>query len=474
MSSGKKSYKRRKPRPERLVESLTLAVLVLVGLIAVLEMGPPGILLFTGSTPMNTGLLGTSDLYAEVRKVYPNTYIFLNLSRIPSLFDKCGRAVLIIISPEIPYESPDLESLKGLLSRCSFLGVIVADETGNSNTVLEALGSSVRVRGDRILDLESSEPYPVAIFNTSWGYRGELRLDIASSLSGSAALSGIVPSGYLESRGSRVPAIDIPVAYEEEKDSASFFVIGDGSLFLNQILRSQYREKYLGLFMGALNNMCLSDPGCIVIFDGSKYIGQDPAVLASRGVNPALLITPEFIASAMARIIHPATWIPPLIGFADLSIRRILSISYLANVLVLSSSVLAISLVLLSRAPQRTVDRQAEDLEGFNILAAKISRGKTGRRDFLELSAMINSSLREMLGVSADDPKCPGALSSKGVEKGFAERFCRDLKRLRRRASLDSLRPLRVNWGSVSASLIRSFTDIVMILGAAEENEEAS
>jgi len=461
-------------RFETLVGGITVLTLILIGLVAVLELGPPQIFIYTGATPFNTGPLGTSTLYAETKSRYPNTLTVVNWSRPPPLPEGCGVAVLIVISPEIPYNGDDAGRAVDYISRCSERGLLVVDESGNANQLLYFIGSSVRVNGDRILDISSRLPYPAAVFNTSWGFGGDLTLDIASSLSIVAseghliALAGAVPAGYVSNQSTLSPDsvyFDIPVAYEDVFGNTSVFAIGDGSLFLNQVIESSYKAGYLRLYIEALDHLCRNRPDCYVVFDATAYIGGDPVSIVMRGVNPSLLVTPEFIASAIARILHPATWLPPALSWADTAIKRLVSISNLARILVVSTSVLILSLVLLSKAPARRADAPAGAAGDASIamegrIAELAMRPSTGRRGFLEVYRAIDDILYRALGARLASKECAPRLADAGVDPRDAETFCRYMRRMGRRASLETPYPLIVRWGQAIERALELYSEV--------------
>ncbi|HWQ16321.1 MAG TPA: hypothetical protein VNL13_00620 [Sulfolobales archaeon] len=465
---------------EILVGAASIIFLALIGLLAVLELGPPRIMIYTGASPLNTGLLGASDLYSETKGMYPNTIIITNWSMVRNIIAGCKNAVLITISPEIPYSSYEAEEIVRQLSQCGSLGLLVADESGNANPLLEAIGSRIRVEGTRILDLSTGLPYPTAVFNTSWGYGDRVTLDIASRLivtgSGSQGheifVSGVVPAAYIVNQ-TESPQIstqriylDAAIAMEERFGSISVFAIGDGSIFLNQVMRSQYRDRYLELYEGALKHLCKDNADCMVLMDASKYIGGDPASLINRGVNPALLVTPEFLASAIARIIHPATWFPPLISQADNTLRGLITISNLAKILIISTSVLVISLVMLSKTPTRRVDTAIEvgSISPGELVGGKgvkdLGGRKLGRKDFLEVYRAIDEIIYSVTGTRLSEPGCGRRLTEMGVDRDLAEGFCKYMRRTALRARLRRPYPLILRWSRAIERAIDMYHEI--------------
>ncbi len=458
---------------ETLVGGITVLTLILIGLVSILELGPPQIMIYTGATPFNTGLLGTSELYAETKSRYPNTLVVVDWSRPPPLPDRCQVVVLIVISPEIPYGDREASLIGDLLSKCSEKGILVADESGNSNMLLTFLGSSVRVVGNKILDIASGLPYPTAIFNTSWGYRGELTLDIASSLSKieleghSTLLSGFIPAAYINWSGEAEADVyfDVPIAYEDVFGNITAFIIGDGSIFLNQVMRSSYRDRYLSLYIEILDHFCRYRADCYILFDVTRYIGGDPVSIIMRGVNPALLVTPEFIASSIARIIHPATWLPPVVSWADTAIQRLVAISNLARVLVISTSVLILSLVLLSKTPARRTDTPIASEEDISIalegrLTDLVRKSSIGRREFQDIYRAIDEIVYRWLGTRLASKECPSKLSKGGVDPKIAKSFCRYMSKMGRRATLETIYPPIVRWEKAIEKALKLYSEI--------------
>ncbi len=469
--------------PEILIGAATIVSLVLIGLLAVLELGPPRIMIYTGASPFNTGLLGASDLYSETKTIYPNTYVITNWSAADNLLAGCKNAVLVTISPETPYSIDEARSIAMLLSRCRLVGLLAADESGNANALLEAIGSRVRVEGTRIFDVSTGLPYPVAAFNTSWGYGGDLVLDIASRLalieSGSRdheiLVSGVVPAARIVNQtGSQQTPIqgvsfDVIVAVEEGFENKNIFIVGDGSIFLNQVLRSQYRDRYLDLYRGALKHLCMDQSSCTILMDASRYIGGDPVSLISRGVNPSLLVTPEFIAAAIARIIHPATWLPPSISWADNTLQRLIAISNLVRILIISTSVLVISLIILSKTPARRADKPIEMAERIRHVditnhtnLKELRAGKLGRKDFLEIYRIIDEIIYSATGAKLEEPGCGEKLAEKGVDRDLARSFCSYMRGTALRAMLARPYPLFLSWGKAIERAIDMYYRVSM------------
>jgi hypothetical protein len=128
----------------------------------------------------------------------------------------------------------------------------------------------------------------------------------------------------------------------------------------------------------------------------------------------------------------------------------LVSISNLSRVLVISTSVLIVSLVLLSRAPPRRsdslidVDRDVSDMVAIGRVDRSVG---VGRRVFIELYRSIDETIYREAGVRLGDSGCAEKLVDRGVDIDLAREFCTYMNRMARRAMLRSIYPPIVRWG---------------------------
>ncbi|MEZ0290610.1 MAG: hypothetical protein ABWJ42_05920 [Sulfolobales archaeon] len=468
----------RKKRDITLIMSGTLAVLFLIGILAVMEQGPPTARIYLGASPLNTGPLGVSDLYIRIKEEYPRTIIVSDWSRV-TLISACSRAVLILISPEKPYTTRVLESVKKVSDNCDNFNLLIADEGNYSNKLLELFDSSIRINGSTVLSTyiynTSGERisvrrglnitilpveyllYPVASFDLE-ALRGEnssvvnLTLDIASLLdiskNSSVRVFGYVDRGFIMSKDRATPTSyiivyrlnntdlyfyedlsfsqiphpihlsqNIPVAALEDKYKTKIIVFSDGSIFLNQVLRSSRGEPYYTLFKNALDFLCDRDVNCIILLDASAYNGIDPVDAIN---NPSLLrLVPlsQIIAMFLARILHPTTWLPPAVSWFNSFISDLLSVSFLRS-LVFILLILVISLVWLRREVMMRDYSYKEivyrDILHFRDLVESIRSGRyrIDKRDFISLYDLIEEIFNTYLDTSLRSPWLADYLSN--------------------------------------------------------------
>lgn len=224
-----------------------------------------------GSSPINPGRFGLSR-FVELLRSYGMRVVYVSnwsyLERVKS----GGRVCVVLTSPEYGYEIREAVAIAKLLNSSGGL-LIVADESVSSNTVLEVLGSKVRISGKHILD-EYYEPYPRAIFTIEQS-RVALRLDKASDLSGCDEVIGYAEAYSPESS---VPELK-PVGCVERLGSITLVVIGDGSILANQALElgGSYSEL-MKLLVLLIRRYCSSN--CLIYVESGKY-RSDPTLYKS-------------------------------------------------------------------------------------------------------------------------------------------------------------------------------------------------
>ncbi|MEM4965249.1 MAG: hypothetical protein QXS45_00510 [Sulfolobales archaeon] len=485
----------------------TLAALLFIGVVAVLEQGPPSVRIFTGSSPLNTGPLGTSDFYMKIKEIYPRTLIVTNwLDHIK--LSNCDKAVLVVISPEEVYSDKEIYNIKDLASKCGSFNIFIADETANSSALLRAFNSSIEITGSIIL--EKPEPgdlrgykvslgntsavvfpvesliYPKALFdlklleaggNSSYYKSYNVTLDIASFITynresdHNITVIGYIPSGlivnssiispeyyvvqeystsgreyysllriinpssslaqYSQSKTqfeieniSSLPLIYFaPVGVIEETRGSRILVVSDGSIFLNQVFRSDYRDLYLNLSLDLIRYLCENDERCVILFDSSKYLGLEPLEAIKDPSLVRLVPLYQLIAFFLARILHPATWLPPVISWFNNFILDLLRTFFVRPMLILLL-VLIFSIPWLRREemyrdkPFREVDYK--DILQFSELVERIKRGRHrfGRDDFIELYNFINNLMKSYVNMDLLDPVLPSHISSRfGIDQ---------------------------------------------------------
>ncbi|HIP56862.1 MAG TPA: hypothetical protein EYH02_02165, partial [Ignisphaera aggregans] len=110
-----------------------------------------------------------------------------------------------------------------------------------------------------------------------------------------------------------VEANNISVAVYEEVERIRIVVIGDGSIFLNQVLSSSVSHEYLRILMALVNMLCENDRNCFIVVEGSKYRGTSVVEVLRNPytIDPRELVLAAFLFTA--KLLHPSTWLSPLI-----------------------------------------------------------------------------------------------------------------------------------------------------------------
>jgi len=236
---------------------------------------------YSGASPDNVEYDGTSNLIQLLRMWGYNTYVIKGwdfLAR-PNVEGSCN--VLMIISPEKPYYSYELNVIEDLTFRGTH--VIIADEGVFSNAVLNALKSHVRISNTRVY-VGSEETFEAVV--EIGGVRHSIYFAYASALN--------VTGGGVKVL-SEVGGFKIVV--EENLSKSKLLVIGDGSIFTNAaLITSSSINPYVRFLNSILTYLCGDKPPTVIV-DGSKY-GLEAEPLSK-------LITSGDISYLIASLINP-------------------------------------------------------------------------------------------------------------------------------------------------------------------------
>lgn len=481
-------------REYKAVSATLIILLVAIALIALAEKGPPTIAVFRGASPFNTGPIGTYSLYTMMRSRYPHTSITESYDELKMLFSKAKHCLFIAVSPEKPYSEEEAQKIIDALSMCGSPAVMVADERDTSNTLLRSLGASMEVVGNVVLDPTGSL-YPIAIFTLtpplgSLNKSYIVRLDIASSIAvgSSAEVIGYVvevPQNTVEHSITSPQAI---AAYEELyrfNKTVRVIVIGDGSIFLNQVLRdygdlnleeagvSSHQNQYSALIMDLVGVLCGYELSCTISIDGTRYpaISLESLQIFSQ-YSEAVLYTDvlHIVVAYILRLIHPSTWLPPALSYIN-TVFRTLSSNFIAMVLASGIGLLPTYLYLVSRfSPVRDHRlREVSEVEYFitSDIRNAVIRGAVSldKYDFIRLFTIVDTILKTVYGCSLCSSEAEAyiakALNSYRDSKRFVERMCR----LYRKASRGGILPIVFSWNRVVLRAIRDCENILRALG---------
>ncbi len=434
-----------------LVPTTTFLALLIASLIAVVELGPPSVGVPVGASPLSTGKLGTSKLLYMLRERFEDVRVVRDWITANNSVEVCDKLLIVVVSPEKPFTEKDLDSIKSLSKKCNTTLLFIADETGHSNTILEGLGFSVRVDSRLLLKLsqaqilENASYFLKAFFNYPGGYSDELYLDKASFIesanesSEDTLILGVTPSRevVLVDDGT-VRAVSelsgssevIPVAVLETLDQCKALVISDGSILTNQVLEDEtWGRRYVRLLSESIDLLISGSGSVLVLVDSTKYEYVDPARLLSS--NPQLYADPLILTSyVLVRLIHPSTWLPPLIEYINDISSKLFSIGTLALVAAAVFFGIVIVATILQKAPEGVKDQAMERVVSRDyftladlreeILAGRVGLGK---EDFITLYEIVNEVFKDVVGVPLSDERLINVLTSRGLDPVKARRF---------------------------------------------------
>ncbi len=455
-------------REVRLVPVAVALALVALGLLALAEKGLPGGAVALGPSPLNPLSFGTRVLYELARSRYV-TYVATDVGDLAKV--KAERCVYIIVSPELPVSRAG-EILSSLLAGCSEVALLVADESTESNELLQAAGSLISIPGNRVGVVSGGRLslYPNASI-TVGGREYRITLDLASEILGGT------PIGYLEGlavvvdvnstepiyRGTGV------VASEEFLGRVRVLVIGDGSILLNQALTSNCTE-YRDLALGILEYLCSGSPSCVVLLDSMHYPLVSPLEALKAPLSPADY---AYVTLALlATLIHPATWLPHLLRWLDIAFEYLLRPPLGYATVSIASLYLAFAL---SRSYLYRRDSPLpEQVERELYLTADVRRAilsgavKLGPRDFVNLYRIVDAVSTRILGVELSSEEFPRTLG-KYLSDDLANEYWEMMNRYYRRATGGSRRPLVVRWRKVVLGAIEASEAVFNVLGTSLE-----
>jgi len=461
-------------RDVRVLSTLSTLILIAIGLIALAETQPPKLYVFRGASPFNDGAIGTVDFVNMVRSRYPDTISILSLYELSGI-SRADRCLYIVISPEIPYSVEEARYIvNALVSSCNRLSFLIADENITSNNILMSLDSGISIEG-RIIYSNVYGFYPPTYIDLRGIAReGDAKvynivLDIASPIDvkGPAIVIGRTVDGY---------TVAVYRSLYILNRSIDVIAIGDGSIFLNQVMRSN-TTIYRDLVMSLTNILCGYDARCKVIFDGSHYQAIDPlTIFSSSGfrlsdINSLAIYQDVFTIalSVILRFIHPSTWLQSLLKYIS---RFYVSITKSFLLSTTTSVVLTAVIYMVFLGTENVVNDQrlseVREIEMFEFrdLRESIARGKyrLTKHDFINLFEIMDNVFRSVVGVELCSNVALGYISILvGSEKAgkYIDRMCRGY----RKAVRGGIRPFILSWHRYTMSMIRESESILNAMG---------
>ncbi|MEN3062103.1 MAG: DUF4350 domain-containing protein [Candidatus Methanosuratincola petrocarbonis] len=187
----------------------------------------------------------------------------LSISEAAGAIDPASTA-LLIVGPDLPFSPEGASRIRSYLESGGI--VVLMDDFGEGNSLLEGLGVGARINGSLLLDplfMQSSRYCPVASPDTSSSSSApspgsgspysQVTLDYASVVDlegGGKVLLWSSPFSYLDldsdgSNSAGEPTGPFPVAVELKVGSGRLVVVSDSSLLINSLLASGGNTEFI-------------------------------------------------------------------------------------------------------------------------------------------------------------------------------------------------------------------------------------
>lgn len=446
--------------------TVTLSIIIalaIIGVIGLAEKRPPSIYVFKGASPFNTGFIGTSYLVSLIRSRYPDTSIINSITKLPEIFSRGETCVYVVISPEIEYTSKDIDIILNALKKCRTTSILIADEYITSNKLLEVLNSSIRITGIPIINTHADFPTPYVpafIFIPEINRNYTLLLDIASNLS-------IVENG--NSRAVGFVGSKVVAAYEHMKNiNGIVFVLGDGSIFLNQALRSNI-TKYRFFALDLIKYLCNNKPSCRIVIDGSRYAGKPIEEVFMKFQSNASIYTDTLFlgTSFIARILHPSTWLQSLIKLIN-SMFNSIKQNYIVSLALVFILAILIYYFLKREIQAIKEDNRLEEqkeIESYitGSIREAIVRGKIKltKNDFITLFTIVNNVTKILYGMDL----CSDGLINVVPRVENVNRYVMDMCKLYRKATKGGFTPVVISWNRTTFKMLRRSEEFLKLVG---------
>lgn len=459
--------KDKKPQKLPMITKSTTLALLLIGFIAMIEYGPPAIPLVQGPSPFNSGSLGTSKLAQILASEGYNVIPVTNWNKTANaLKTGCNTVLIIIVSPEIPYTTDDISSIKSIINSCNSVSFIIGDEGPYTNLILSEIGSGTQIISSRRILEPAGDPYPYATLKTPSGNAYYLRLDKAAPLDiKNGAIMGI-------SEG-------LPVASYQILNKSKIYTLGDGSIFLNQVLNlpANVSSPYKNFILQLVND--LTTPGSTVLIEASKYIStSNPQELALQSGLDALN-NPELFLLLLSRIIHPRFWAPLLFNAINAYLTNLLSIEPIKVIIIII--MVFIGYRFISRNIGKSVyDSKLEDTSEIDVIVdTQIRRSLLGKKikltknDFIALYEVMDQVITKTVGVKmSEHDNMVKVLVANGIDEKVAKRYVNDMNKLYIKITKKKFRPIIFSWNRKISEMIKLSETVLNKFGSTLAGEK--
>ena len=258
------------------------------------------------------------------------------------------------------------------------------------------------------------------------------------------------------------------------------YVISDGSLFINQVLRSnQTRYNYKEFVKDLVTSMAPNPRSTIVFIDASKY---ELKPLTELKYSPETVVKdPKKLLALIGLLLHPYTWFP---WFANLArsleskaLKLLASDEGLLALITIVASLLASGLLSRLIGVKGEVISRDEALTGTSevdiVIDTELRRSiasgrrvKLGKRDFISLYKLVDEALRKTIGSGLDDKDVARKIANiANLDEHRVVKYVERMNKLKIKVERGALLPIVLSWNATLHKLIEESNRMLEKLG---------
>lgn len=240
---------------------------VLVAIIGVafmmLPIGVPMIKTFSDYSMFNRDWNGCSKF---AKKIYQNNYKIVPIISPYNTYDfNQKNGVLFIIGPSLDFSDNEVEQVREFLNNGNT--IVIADDFGTANQVLEKLNISAKVSKNRVNDMFyylNDDLIITCRIKNDFG--NSITMNVPSYVNLNEGINeGIILTSLVSSSGKKEKAY--PIMVETKYSSGKIIIISDPDIFTNGMY--EFNNEFLEEFLAYLNSE-------VYFFDEAHRAGFDP------------------------------------------------------------------------------------------------------------------------------------------------------------------------------------------------------
>lgn len=455
-----------------------LIALAVIIFIAMLQYPPRLPSLMAGASPANNGWDGTSEFLKLLQDEGYKVYLITDWCNAFKLVKSINESVIVvIISPEEPYSRGEVDCLLAVIHHSLYVrgsaSILIADEGPYTNSILSLLGLQMKIISKSLATSVNGDPYPLAKLRVPGDGMYYLLLNYVAKLDywGSAGLAGTTRKG------------DVVAAYLV-KGGLKAYVISDGSVFINEVMRlNSSKYDYRG-FAKSLMKWLGSPSKYVVMIEGAKYVS--PASKLLNEIKASLMAGVDIgkLLALFIALLHPMIWFPIFHNLAlnaDMRLRELILTNEVFRLASVGAAALLIIYVLKrvlgvrysvtdeSLKPVSEVDIIIDTPVRREVVTGKV---KLGKEDLMALYDIVNEVLKKTLGKGLEDPEVIHALvATTGLEEEFIRKYVSRLRRLNEKVREGKFLPIVLFWNRTVRKLIEDSDEVLKRLGTALSEE---